>query len=100
MCCEPCWNLRRQLPIDIVKNWASEINAGERKFCTGEFHESNEERVLVPQLFDERFSICKQCFSKQLRKRRVKWEEYVESWTDENSWQNVMASGPPSNKKQ
>lgn len=100
LCCVACWNLRRQLPYDVVKKWSRELKAGERKFCIGEFHESNEERVLVPQLFEDRFSICKQCFTKQLRKRRVDWNDYVKSWQDENSWQNVMASGPPCSKRQ
>jgi hypothetical protein len=88
LACVPCWDLRRAIPYFLVKTHARSLKSGEKKFCGGEFHESDTERILQAQLFEDRFSICKQCYTQNLRKRRIPWADYVKSWEDPNSWQN------------
>jgi hypothetical protein len=86
--CVVCYNLRRQIPYELVKAHARSLKHGERRWCGGETHNSLEERVIVPQRFEPDFSICKNCWEHSLKKRRVNWQDYVRSWTDESDWRN------------
>jgi hypothetical protein len=94
LCCKSCWDLRRSMPYHIVKEECKFLKSGAKKFCGGEWHDSLEHRVLYKSQFDTGFDICKTCMHENVRKRRIPYEEYVKSWTDEHSWQNRMASFP------
>jgi hypothetical protein len=95
LCCEPCWTWRRTLPFDVYKAHSIGLKSGEKKYCGGEYHGSMDERILPPSMFEDRFSVCKRCFATQSTKRRVNWDDYVKSWTDDKGWRNVQACGPP-----
>lgn len=88
LACSDCWNSRRAIPYHLVKAYGCSLKAGQRKWCGGETHEHLEERLLVPQRFEEGFSICRECWEHQQRKRKVNWKEYLGSWTDESDWRN------------
>jgi hypothetical protein len=92
LCCRACWDLRRAMPYHLVKEHCVSLKSGAKKFCGGEWHESLDQRVLYKSQFDAGFDVCRECMHENVKKRRIPFEDYVRSWTDESSWQNRMSS--------
>lgn len=96
LCCLACWTHRRTVPYEVMLVYAKSLKTKEKMFCCGEFHPPGNamERVLPAHKFDPDFTICQRCWNQQLAKRKVDWQEYLNSWTDPSDPRNKHLNVP------